>query len=186
VRLAAEQDAAILLLAAPDDGRIGPELATVLRAAACDVALVAGDAPAAQGPILVPFSGSAHDWAAAELGASLGGGAVTLLGIAGNAERRDASRLLASASLALQRGAGVRADTVLAGPGAAGVLEATAGAAAVVAGLSERWQREGIGPARTRLVQEAPCPVLLVRRGVRPGALAPPEALTRFSWSGGG
>ena len=52
-------------------------------------------------------------------------------------------------------------------------------------GLSERWQREGIGPARTRLVREAPCPVLLVRRGVRPGTLAPPEALTRFSWSGG-
>ena len=186
VRLAAEQDAAVLLLAAPEDGQIGPELAAVLRAAACDVALVAGDAPAAQGPILVPFSGSAHDWAAAELGASLGGGAVTLLGVAGNSERRDASRLLASASLALQRGAGVHADTVLAGPGVDGVLEAAAGAAAAVAGLSERWQREGIGPARTRLLLEAPCPVLLVRRGVRPGALAPPEALTRFSWSGGG
>ena len=45
VRLAAEQDAAVLLLAAPEDGPIDPELATVLRAAACDVALVAGGAP---------------------------------------------------------------------------------------------------------------------------------------------
>ena len=185
VRLAAEQDAAVLLLAAPADGAIDPELATVLRAAACDVALVAGGAPAPAGPILVPFSGSAHDWAAAELGASLGGGAVTLLGIAGSAAKRDASRLLASASLALQRGAGVRADTLLAGPGAAGVLEAAAQAAAVVTGLSERWQREGIGATRARILLEAPCPVLLVRRGVRPGTLAPPEALTRFSWSGG-
>lgn len=182
VRLAAEQDAAVLLLEA---GPIDAQLATVLRAAACDVALVAGDAPPGPGPILVPFSGSAHDWAAAELGASLGGGAVTLLGVAGSAARRDASRLLASVSLALQRGAGVRAETLLAGPGADGVLEAAAGAGAVVTGLSERWQREGIGSARTRLVVEAPCPVLLVRRGVRPGALAPPEALTRFSWSGG-
>jgi len=158
----------------------------VLRAAACDVALVAGGAPAGSGPVLVPFSGSAHDWAAAELGASLGGGAVTLLGVSGGAGHRDASRLLANASLALQRGAGVRAETILAGPGADGVLEAAAGAAAVVTGLSERWQREGIGAARTRILAEAPCPVLLVRRGVRPGTLAPPDALTRFTWSGGG
>ena len=186
VRLAAEQDAAVLLVAAPEAGAIDPELAAILRAAACDVALVAGHGAPSAGEILVPFSGGAHDWAAAELGASLGGGAVTLLGVAGSAQRRDASRLLANASLALQRGAGVRAETLLAGPGADGVLEAAAGAAAIVTGLSERWQREGIGPARTRLVAEAPCPVLLVRRGVRPGALAPPQALTRFSWSGGG
>ena len=39
VRLAAEQDAAILLLAAPEDGRLDTELAAALRAAACDVAL---------------------------------------------------------------------------------------------------------------------------------------------------
>jgi len=136
--------------------------------------------------VLVPFSGSAHDWAAAELGASLGGGAVTLLGVAGGASGRDASRLLANASLALQRGAGVRAETILTGPGADGVLEASAGAAAVVTGLSERWQREGIGAARTRILEEAQCPVLLVRRGVRPGTLAPLDALTRFTWSGGG
>ena len=127
--------------------------------AACDVALVAGGAPAASGPVLVPFSGSAHDWAAAELGASLGGGAVTLLGVAGDAGHRDASRLLANASLALQRGAGVRAETILAGPGADGVLEAAAGAAAVVTGLSERWQREGIGAARrgSSRRHRAPC-----------------------------
>jgi len=183
VRLAAEQDAAVLLI---DAGPIDPELATVLRAAACDVALVAGGAPGASGPVLVPFSGSAHDWAAAELGASLGGGAVTLLGVSGGAGHRDASRLLANASLALQRGAGVRAETILAGPGADGVLEAAAGAAAVVTGLSERWQREGIGAARMRILEEAPCPVLLVRRGVRPGTLAPLDALARFTWSGGG
>ena len=64
--------------------------------------------------MLVPFAGTRHDWAAAELGAWLGGGAVTLLGVPRpRRRRRDASRLLASASLALQRGAGVRAETVL-------------------------------------------------------------------------
>ena len=184
VRLAAEQDAAVLLLSAPDGASIDRDVATVLRGAACDVALVGGTARG--GPILVPFAGHAHDWAAAELGASLGGGAVTLLGVGPRDGQRDASRLLASASLALQRGAGVQANTQLTGPGADGVLEATRDAGAVVTGLSERWQREGIGAARERLLRESPCLVLLVRRGIRPGILAPPEALTRFSWSAGG
>jgi nucleotide-binding universal stress UspA family protein len=76
---------------------------------------------------------------------------------------------------------------VLTGEGAAGVLEAAAaaGAAALVVGLSERWPTEGLGRARTQLVREAPCPVVLARRGVRPGGLAPPNAQTRFTWSAG-
>ncbi len=182
VRLAAEQDAAILLLATP---AIDDQTATVLRSAACDVAILAGDHIPAGGPVLVPFSGHDHDWAAAELGAWLGGGAVTLLGVRSRDGARDASRMLASASLALQRGAGVRAETLLAREGAAGMLEAATGAAALVVGLSDRWQTEGLGKARTQLLRDAPCPVLLVRRGVRPGGLAPPEAQTRFTWSAG-
>ena len=184
VRLAAEQDAAILLLSLPDPPELDAQTAAVLRGAASDVALLAGQPAERPGPVLVPFAGHSHDWAAAELGAWLGGGTVTLLGVRGRpGDRRDASRLLASASLALQRGAGVRAETLLTGEGAAGVLEAAAGAAALVVGLSERWLKEGLGKARLQLVREAPCPVMLVRRGVRPGALAPPQALTRFTWS---
>ena len=186
VRLAAEQDAAILLLSLADPAELDAHAATVLRAAPCDVALLAGDGASHRGPVLVPFAGHSHDWAAAELGAWLGGGAVTLLGVRGRDDaHRDASRLLASASLALQRGAGIRADTLLTGEGAGGVLEAAAGAATLVVGLSERWQSEGLGKARTQLVREARCPVVLVRRGVRPGGLAPPGALTRFTWSVG-
>ena len=185
VRLAAEQDAAALLLSLPDVAEIDAATAAVLRAAACDVALLAGPDAPLPGRVLVPFAGHSHDWAAAELGAWLGGGAVTLLGVRGRAGARDASRLLASASLALQRGAGVSADTTLTGEGAAGVLEAATGASALVVGLSERWAAEGLGKARSRLIREAPCPVVLVRRGVRPGALAPPNALTRFTWSVG-
>jgi DNA-binding SARP family transcriptional activator len=185
VRLAAEQDAAILLLSLVDPPAIDPPTATVLRAAPCDVALLAGDGAIHGGPVLVPFAGHSHDWAAAELGAWLGAGAVTLLGIRRDDAHRDASRLLASASLALQRGAGIRADTRLTGEGAVGMLEAATGAATLVVGLSERWQSEGLGQARTQLVREAPCPVVFVRRGVRPGGLAPPAALTRFTWSAG-
>jgi len=55
----------------------------------------------------------------------------------------------------------------------------------VVVGLSDRWAREGLGPVRMALANRAPTPVVLVRRGVRPGGLAPPSALTRFTWSAG-
>ena len=185
VRLTAEQDAAILLLAIPAAPEIDRQTAAVLRAATCDVAMLAGNHRFGAGPVLVPFSGHSHDWAAAELGAWLGQGAVTLLGVRSRDGARDASRLLASASLALQRGVGVRAETLLTGDGAVGMLEAATGAAALVVGLSDRWQTEGFGKARSQLLRDAPCPVLLVRRGVRPGGLAPPEAHTRFTWSAG-
>ena len=53
----------------------------------------------------------------------------------------------------------------------------------LVVGLSTRWHAEGLGGARLRLAREAVPPTLLVRRGLRPGGLAPPAALTRFTWS---
>ena len=179
VRLTAEQDAALLLMSLAPDGSLDDAL---LRGAACDVALVAGGA-LRDGPVLVPFSGHEHDWAAVEVGAWLGRGTVTLLGVREGRDGRDASRMLASASLALQRGLGIEAETKLVPAGAAGVLQQQG--AAIVVGLSERWLSEGLGEARLQLVRRAPCLVLLVRRGLRPGGLAPPEALTHFTWSGG-
>jgi DNA-binding SARP family transcriptional activator len=180
VRLAAEQDAALLLVSLPADGRLDHD---ILRAAACDVALVGGG-ELMDGPVLVPFSGYDNDWAATEVGGWLGRGRVTLLGVREGRDSRDASRMLASASLALQRGLGLEADARLVAGGAGGILEVPGGA--IVVGLSDRWPHEGIGKARLQLVREAACLVLVVRRGVRPGGLAPPEALTRFTWSGGG
>ena len=50
-------------------------------------------------------------------------------------------------------------------------------------GLSERWRDEGLGPTRSEIAKAAPAPVLFVRRGMRPGALAPREDVTRFGWS---
>ena len=96
---------------------------------------------------------------------------------------RDASRLLADASLIVQRTAGIVAEPVLTGSGRAGVAEAADGAAVLVVGLSERWRDEGLGRARAELAEAPPAPMLLVRRGSRPGGLAPPETRTRFSWS---
>jgi hypothetical protein len=57
------------------------------------------------------------------------------------------------------------------------------GAGLLVVALSERWRQEGLGELRTALVEAPPAPTVLVRRGPRPGGLAPAEARTRFGWS---
>ena len=94
---------------------------------------------------------------------------------------RTASRLLADGSLAVQRLIGAVAEPLLVEPSPTGLLDASAGARAVVIGLPSRWRREGLGDARLALVGRAP--VLFVHRGPRPGGLAPREARTRFTWS---
>ena len=50
-------------------------------------------------------------------------------------------------------------------------------------GLTERWRREGLGATRTTLATRVASPTLLVRRGVRPGGLAPRGSDTRFTWT---
>ena len=95
---------------------------------------------------------------------------------------RDASRLLASASLAVQRALGVAAEPLLVEPGPERLTAAARESAIAVVGLSDRWRKEGLGPARSALVASGQ-PTLLVRKGLRPGGLAPPENLTRFTWS---
>ncbi len=198
VRLAAEHDVSLLLLDAPDSlvatGRLQNEVATTLARAVCDVGLLAGadrmaTHPPPDRPIVVPFAGHEHDWAAVELGAWVGraqGRPLRLLGTRAQpgAGRRDASRLLGAASLALQRALGVAAEPILVAPGSDGIIEQADDAAIVVAGLSGRWRREGLGSARMEIATRAAVPVLFVRRGVRPGGLAPAAALTRFTWSG--
>jgi DNA-binding SARP family transcriptional activator len=197
-RLAAEHDVALLLVDAPPAivarAPFAEALAIVLRSVAADVAVVTGLERAGadpQGPVVVPFAGHDHDWAALETAAWLARGRGSALRLVGTVAapllgRRDASRLLASASLALQRGVGVASESVLADPGAGSVLDAATDGAFLVAGLSRRWPKEGLGRARSELAHGARCPVLFVRGGVTPGGLAPPEALTRFTWSRAG
>jgi DNA-binding SARP family transcriptional activator len=195
VRLASQQDVDLLLLDArrePANGPFGLQLTAVLEQAPCDVALlVAGDPDVAAAPsdaVVVPFGGAEHDWSALELGAWLASGRgaeLKLCGLAADRDigRRDASRLLATASLLVQQLAGVVAEPLLTAPGVEGVLEATAEAQAVVLGLSERWGSEGIGATRAEIVAGSPAPSVLVRRGLRPGGLSPDAGLTRFTWS---
>jgi hypothetical protein len=108
-----------------------------------------------------------------------------LVGAAAVQGKRDASRLLSHAALAVQRILGIAAEPLLAPPGEDGILDASRDARLLVVGLSTRWHAEGLGPARLRLAREAAPPTLLVRRGLRPGGVAPPATLTRFTWSVG-
>jgi DNA-binding SARP family transcriptional activator len=183
VRMAAELDCDLLLVDAPPELLESPVLRAILAGTPCDVAaLIGGDA--APGPLLVPFVGARHDWTAIELGAWLAGAWDVPLRLAGpSLEGRDSSRLLASASLAVQRALGVAAEPLLLRPGPEELVRAAQDAALVVAGLSDRWQKEGLGKTRAALAHLETPPVLFVRRGLRPGGLAPRESLTRFTWS---
>jgi nucleotide-binding universal stress UspA family protein len=139
--------------------------------------------------VVVPFGAAEHDWAALELGAwhaRATGATLRLIGAAEGSDGRDASRLLADASLIVQRTAGVLAEPLLASPGREGVAALAEGAGLLVIGLSERWQEEGLGSVREAIAAAPPAPTVLVRRGLRPGGLAPADALTRFTWSLGG
>ena len=191
-RLATELDVDLLLAAAPDallaEGAPDEQLTAMLAEAPCDVALLVAREATPQGPVLVPFGGADHDWAAVELGAWFAHAERVPLRLAGAAAvpeqgRRDASRLLSHGALAVQRVLGISAEPLLTPPGEEGMLEASRDAGLLVVGLSTRWHREGLGEARLTLARKASPPTLLVRRGLRPGGLAPPAALTRFTWS---
>ena len=126
VRLASTYDVALVLLDAPsnvDAAQLPGDVAALLERSAADVGLLAGPAPdGTRGEgVFVPFGGGEHDWAALELGAWLASATdlpLRLVGTKADASRgrRDASRLLADASLAVQRVVGVAAEPLLAEP----------------------------------------------------------------------
>lgn len=193
VRLAATYEADLILLDAPDDLDATPlpaGLATILQKSSADVACVRG-APATWETgdgVFVPFGGAEHDWAALELAAWFASAiSLPLILVGSRADqargRRDASRLLANASLAVQRIADVVAQPLLVEPKEGALVHAASAAAAVVVGISPRWRQEGIGATRRALIGATGAPVVLVRGGQRPGALAPRKSRTRFSWS---
>jgi hypothetical protein len=199
VRLAADETIDILLLDGHrpllGDGVPKGEVGTVLREAACDVAVLVERETGipkidASSPVVVPFGGADHDWAALELGAWIAyarGAPLRLLGAAFSLEQgtRDASKLLANASLVVQQLTGITAEPLLANPGA-DLMNKAEDAGLLVVGLSERWKEEGLGALRAEIVKSASAPTLLVRRGTREGVLAARDSVTRFRWSQAG
>jgi len=185
-RLAGEQDADLLVVDAPDGLLEDARLTSLLESAPCDVAVLIPGGDQRDGAVLVAFAGADHDWAAVELGAWVSrcsGAPLQLAGALVGASGRDASRLLANASLAVQWALGVAAEPLLIEPEPAALVAAAQGARLVIAGLTERWRHEGVGRARTALATAGGHPTLLVRRGLRPGGLAAREAGTRFTWT---
>jgi DNA-binding SARP family transcriptional activator len=186
VRLAVEQNVDLLLVDGTPNLTESDVLETLLARAPCDVAVHVGRAePPPDGPVFVLFGGGNHDWAAVEVGAWIAAARGIPLRVGGPVQGpgRDASRALASASLAIQRVLGVAAEPVLLPRTDVDVLAAAADAAVVVVGLPEGWTQDGLGRVRTALAVHGVAPALLVRRGLRPGGLAPGESLTRFTWT---
>jgi DNA-binding SARP family transcriptional activator len=183
----------LVLMEAPPgiDGNLVPDgLTAILERSPADVALIAPaaiDLASGTGGF-VPFGGGEHDWGALELGAWLASAVGAPLNLVGTGahprqDKRDASRLLADASLAVQRVVGVETTPLLAEATEEALVASVEPASVVIAGISPRWRREGVGAARRALIRDGRPPVVLVHRGPRPGGLAPHESRTRFSWS---
>jgi DNA-binding SARP family transcriptional activator len=194
VQLATEQDVDLVLVDTPnllEHGMPDPDLGVILRNAPSDVGVLVSRGHAhreGSGAVVVPFGGAEHDWSAVEIAAWVARASETRLQLVGTAAdrrrgQRDASRLLAKASLIVQAVVGIVCEPVLVRGGPEGVLGEAPNASLVVIGLSSRWEGEGLGPARLEVARSAGVPTLLVRRGLRPGGLAPQESMTRFTWS---
>jgi Kef-type K+ transport system membrane component KefB len=168
------------------------DVGELLEQAECDVAVLVARASTPidlgpDSPVLVPFGGAEHDWAALELGSWLSsatGAPLKLLGAGGQTdEGKSVTRMLADASLLVQQSTGIATEPLVMAGGREGIIAAAAGAGLLVIGLSERWRREGLGPTRSEIAKAAPAPVLFVRRGTRKGLFAPRENVTQFNWS---
>jgi DNA-binding SARP family transcriptional activator len=192
VRLATAPNVDLVLVegspALLESGRPDEILSTMLERVPCDVGVLVGSESIGGGPVVTPFGGAEHDWSAIEIAAWLAaslGTSLRLLGTEADVARgrRDASRLLARASLLVQQVIGIVTEPVLVPAGERGVTEAARDARLLVIGLSDRWATEGIGPARLAVAARARVPTLFVRHGLRPGGLAAPETLTRFTWT---
>jgi DNA-binding SARP family transcriptional activator len=191
LRMATAYDVELVLLDAPTTAKtpLPRPVAGLLDESPADVAFFSGPAvELGAAGIAVPFAGGEHDWAALELAASLAlaaGVPLTVVGTSADpaAGRRDASRLLADAALAVQRVSQVEAQSLLVEARESALAEAVAEMDLVVMGISPRWRQAGIGATRRALVRAARPSVLLVHAGPRPGALAPHGSGTRFTWS---
>lgn len=187
LRLASKQDADLLLLSSRGDPLAGPFAAAFEQATSDLAVLVEEGGSLGTGPVVVPFGAFEHDWAALELGAWAAAALERPLRVIGATDERavgrDASRLLADASLIVQHTTGVVAEPLLGRPGREGVAALAEGAGLLVLGLSDRWRTEGLGETRRELVASPPAPTVLVRRGLRPSGIAPQATLTRFTWS---
>ena len=177
-----EHDVDLLLVDAPAGLLEDARVLALLDRAPCDVGVVVGDEDARDGPVIVPWPVTGEQWRRWSVGAWLArsrSASLLLVGAAAGDEGRDASRLLANASIAVERAFGVAAEPLLVDPAPEALVAAAAGRGSRSSGLTDRWRHEGLGRTRTALATQTDVPTILVRRGVRPGGLAPRGSETR-------
>ena len=191
-RLSSDLAADLLLTAAPDgllrDGVPGSQLVALLAGTPCDVALLAPQPAAPTCGVLVPFGGADHDWAAVELGAWFARAQRVPLRLAGG---RRSRRMVGATPAVSSRTAPSRCSACSASTPSRcwsrPARRACSRRVAMPACWSSACPRGGTGKASGRPACDWPGtpwpPTLFVRRGRRPGGLAPPAALTRFTWS---
>jgi len=172
------------------NGLPGGAVGVLLREAACDVAVLVERRTTTsidrEHPVVVPFGGSDHDWAAIEIGSKLADAhdaSLRLVGVAQEATRRSAADALSAAAVAVQSISGLNVETTLVESGGVDVIAAAQDAGMLVIGLSARWREEGLGSVREQIAAEADAATLFVRRGSRAGLIAPNESMTQFGWS---
>jgi DNA-binding SARP family transcriptional activator len=181
LRLADAYDAELVLLDSPVDALIERSTADLAVAVGTSVDWSKGSG------VFVPFGGGEYEWAALELAAWLASAVdvtLPLVGVGADpaSGRRDASRLLANASVAVQRLVGIDAMSVFAEASADALADALAPATLVVLGMPRR-PATGRTALRDVVVEKIAMPTLLLYAGSRPGGLAPRDVRTRFSWS---
>ena len=191
-KLALRQEVGLVVAGAAGlvDGDDGELATAILRSAPCDVALhlAAGDA-GRQGPVMVPFAGTEHDWAALELATTIAASTGASLVLTGSnapsgGDEGDASRLLAAASLIVQQIGGLIAEPLLIPRGADAVVEAAANASHVLTGVPADYELRGIGTTRREVARRVRTTMTFVRRGARSGVISADRDVTRFSWTG--
>ena len=194
-RLAREQDADLLLLDAPADflaaGELAGVVAAVLGSASCDVGIVVcrHHTPDLGLPVLVPFSpapSTTGPRSSSQPGSRVHRTRRCVCSAARpTSARASGTRAVSSpaASLLVQRVVRVPTEPMLVSAGSAGILRAADEGGLLVFGLSDRWRQDGLGETRPTIAREAACPTLLVRKGLKPGGIAPGQTMTRFTWS---
>ena len=192
VRLASDRDVALALLEAParaPGGRRSPTRTwrVVPGRGPCDVALLVLKERSPDGPVVVPFGGAGPRLGrgrARRVGRERSGRTAAARRGRGRPRRAESGTRAACCSTRRSQCSGPWAwppNRSWPHPGVEGMLRrASADASLLVVGLSDRWQREGLGPVRLALAQETPSPRHCSSgQGCVPGGLAPHEPLTQ-------
>ena len=190
LRLVTSHDVGLVMADASDQAGdpLSGWIADLLDRSPVDVAVLVGAARRGGHGVVVPLAGGEHDWAALELAARLAASTGEPLSLAGTEalpgrSGSDASRLLADASLAVQRLLGIETTAVLVEPSVDGLVSVATDARLVALGAPARWRVTGLGDVRSALVEAASTTIAVVHRGPRPGALAPRASRTSFTWT---